>query len=73
MIAKMNPIQLCVYDGIVMGGGVGISVHAPIKIATEQSMFAMPEASIGFFTDIGSSYFLPRLKNKIGYYLAITG
>jgi len=33
----------------------------------------MPEASIGFFTDIGSSYFLPRLKNKIGYYLAITG
>jgi len=35
MIAKMKPIQLCIYDGIVMGGGVGISIHSPIKIATE--------------------------------------
>lgn len=56
-----------------MGGGVGISIHSPIKICTEQSMFAMPEAAIGFFTDIGSSYFLPRLKKRIGYYLAMTG
>ena len=56
-----------------MGGGVGISIHSEIKIATEKSIFAMPEAKIGFFTDVGSSYFLPKLKNKIGFYLALTG
>jgi len=56
-----------------MGGGVGISIFAPIKIATENTVFAMPEAKIGFFTDIGASHFLPRLKKKIGFYLALTG
>ena len=56
-----------------MGGGVGISINAQIKIATDLTTFAMPEAKIGFFTDIGSSYFLPKLKKKIGYYLALTG
>ena len=44
-----------------MGGGVGISIHAPIRIATEKSLFAMPEARIGLFTDVASGFFLPKL------------
>ena len=58
-----------------MGGGVGITAHAPFRIATDNSMWAMPEAGIGFFTDVAGSYFLPRLdKNPaIGLYLGLTG
>ena len=55
-----------------MGGGVGLSVHAPIRIATERTVFAMPETTIGFFPDVGGSFFLPRLEGKIGTYLALT-
>ena len=55
-----------------MGGGVGLSVHAPIRIATERTLFAMPETTIGFFPDVGGSFFLPRLEGKIGTYLALT-
>ena len=71
----MDPIQISVWNGIVMGGGVGISVHAPIRIATEKTVFAMPETGIGFFTDVGGSYFLSRVNNAIsdGLYLGITG
>ena len=72
-MAKMKPVEIAVWDGIVMGGGVGISVHAPIKIATEGSMFAMPEAKIGFFTDVGAGYFLSRLRNNLGMWLGLTG
>jgi 3-hydroxyisobutyryl-CoA hydrolase len=56
-----------------MGGGVGISIHSKIKIGTDSSVFAMPEARIGFFTDVGASFFLTRLRKKIGLYLALTG
>lgn len=59
--------------GIVMGGGVGLSVHGKYRIATETSVFAMPETQIGLFPDVGGSYFLPRLKGKLGWYLALTG
>jgi 3-hydroxyisobutyryl-CoA hydrolase len=59
-------------DGITMGGGVGLSVHAPIRIATERTLFAMPETTIGFFPDVGGSFFLPRLDGEIGTYLALT-
>jgi 3-hydroxyisobutyryl-CoA hydrolase len=69
----MKPIQISILDGIVMGGGVGISMHSPLKIATEKSVFAMPEAKIAFFTDVGGGYFLSRLKKNIGMYLALTG
>jgi len=65
--------QISVMDGIVMGGGAGISMHAPIRIATEYSVFAMPEAKIGFFTDVGGGYFLSRLQNRVGYYLGMSG
>lgn len=60
-------------NGITMGGGVGISVHGSHRIATEHLKFAMPETGIGFFPDVGGSYFLPRIPGKTGYYLALTG
>lgn len=60
-------------DGIVMGGGVGLSVHGPYRIATERTIFAMPETQIGLFPDVGGSHFLPRLTGRVGWYLALTG
>lgn len=59
-------------DGITMGGGVGLSMHAPFRIATEKTVFAMPETTIGFFPDVGGSFFLPRLDGETGTYLALT-
>lgn len=61
------------WDGIVMGGGFGISAFAPFRIATENTMFAMPEAKLGFFTDVASGYVLSRLRSNIGYWLGMTG
>ena len=60
-------------DGIVMGGGVGLSVHGQFRIATESTLFAMPETGIGFFPDVGGTYFLPRLRGSLGTYLGLTG
>lgn len=60
-------------DGIVMGGGVGLSVHGHYRVATERTLFAMPETQIGLFPDVGGSYFLPRLGGKLGIYLALSG
>ncbi|XP_069716865.1 3-hydroxyisobutyryl-CoA hydrolase, mitochondrial isoform X2 [Phaenicophaeus curvirostris] len=60
-------------NGITMGGGVGLSVHGHFRVATEKTIFAMPETAIGLFPDVGGGYFLPRLSGKIGYYLALTG
>ncbi|XP_053452659.1 3-hydroxyisobutyryl-CoA hydrolase, mitochondrial isoform X2 [Nycticebus coucang] len=59
--------------GITMGGGVGVSVHGQFRVATEKSLFAMPETAIGLFPDVGGGYFLPRLQGKLGYFLALTG
>ena len=60
-------------NGIVMGGGVGISVHGSYRVAGENYSFAMPETGIGLFPDVGGSFFLSRLKNNVGMYLALTG
>lgn len=60
-------------DGITMGGGVGISIHGSHRIVTDQFVFAMPETAIGFFPDVGGTYFLPRLNLHMGYYLGLTG
>jgi enoyl-CoA hydratase len=62
-----------IMDGIVMGGGVGVSVHGSIRIATERTVFAMPETGIGLFPDVGGTYFLPRLPGQIGMWLGLTG
>ena len=60
-------------DGIVMGGGVGISVHGRYKVMSENAVFSMPEVGIGFFPDVGGSYFLSRLPAQLGLYLGLTG
>ncbi|KAL4930871.1 mitochondrial 37S ribosomal mS47 domain-containing protein [Aspergillus undulatus] len=72
LIANYSKPIISVMDGITMGGGVGLSVHAPFRIATERTVFAMPETTIGFFPDVGGSFFLPRLDGEIGTYLALT-
>ena len=59
--------------GIVMGGGVGVSVHGSQRVADTSTVFAMPETGIGFLPDIGGSYFLPRLPGETGMYLALSG
>jgi enoyl-CoA hydratase len=60
-------------DGIVMGGGVGVSVHGSHRVAGDRFAFAMPEVAIGFFPDIGATWFLPRLAGELGAYCALTG
>jgi enoyl-CoA hydratase len=60
-------------DGIVMGGGVGVSVHGSHRVAGDRFSFAMPEVSIGFFPDVGATWFLPRMPGELGAYCALTG
>jgi enoyl-CoA hydratase/carnithine racemase len=60
-------------DGIVMGGGVGVSVHGDFRIAGDRTLFAMPETGIGMFPDVGGGHFLPRLHDGLGLYYALTG
>jgi enoyl-CoA hydratase len=60
-------------DGIVMGGGVGISAHASCRIVTERTMIAMPEVGIGLLPDVGGTWLLSRAPGEIGTYLALTG
>jgi len=69
-----NILHVSLLNGITMGGGVGLSVHGKIRVATDNTLFAMPETELGFFPDVGGSYFLPRLKPVgLGMYLALTG
>ncbi|KYR02382.1 3-hydroxyisobutyryl-Coenzyme A hydrolase [Tieghemostelium lacteum] len=65
--------QVSIYNGFAMGGGIGVSIHGKFRVATENTVFAMPETGIGFFCDVGGSYFLSRLPNHMGMYLALTG
>jgi len=60
-------------DGIVMGGGVGISVHGDFRVAGDATLFAMPETGIGLFPDVGGGHFMPRLHDGLGLYYALTG
>ena len=72
MFGYPKPIT-AVVDGIVMGGGVGISEPADVRIATERTTYAMPETGIGLFPDVGGGWFLPRLPGETGMWLALTG
>ena len=60
-------------DGIVMGGGMGISQGAALRVVTERTQMAMPETHIGLFPDVGGGYFLSRCQGAVGEYLALTG
>ena len=64
---------IALINGIVMGGGVGVSFHGSHRIAGKNIAFAMPEVGIGFFPDVGGSYLLSRLPGKLGLYLGLTG
>ncbi|MFJ6208921.1 enoyl-CoA hydratase/isomerase family protein [Lysinibacillus sp. NPDC092081] len=66
-----KPIIACL-DGIVMGGGIGLTYGASHRIVTERTKWAMPEMNIGFFPDVGAAYFLNKAPGFIGYYLALT-
>ncbi|MEA2875238.1 MAG: enoyl-CoA hydratase [Hyphomicrobiales bacterium] len=60
-------------DGIVMGGGVGVSVHGSHRVAGDRFSFAMPEVGIGFFPDVGATWFLPRMPGELGTWAGLTG
>ncbi len=73
LIARYPKPIIAVMDGVVMGGGVGVSAHASHRIVTERSAVAMPEVGIGFFPDVGASFLLARTPGYVGTYLALTG
>ncbi|MCC7346561.1 MAG: enoyl-CoA hydratase/isomerase family protein [Variibacter sp.] len=73
LIKRYPKPYLALIDGIVMGGGVGLSVHGSHRVAGDRFQFAMPEVGIGFFPDVGATWFLPRLPGELGVYCALTG
>ncbi|RFU84569.1 enoyl-CoA hydratase/isomerase family protein [Streptomyces triticagri] len=72
-IARYPKPYVAVMDGIVMGGGVGVSAHGSVRLVTERSRVAMPETGIGFVPDIGGTYLLARAPGELGTHLALTG
>jgi enoyl-CoA hydratase len=72
-IKRFPKPYVALIDGIVMGGGVGLSLHGSHRVAGDRYLFAMPEVGIGFFPDVGSTFALPRLPGRAGSYLALTG
>ncbi|TFK30064.1 3-hydroxyisobutyryl-coenzyme A hydrolase isoform 1 [Coprinopsis marcescibilis] len=73
ILAALEKPYVAILDGVTMGGGVGLSANAPFRVATEKTMWAMPETKIGYFPDVGASYFLSRMDGQLGTYLALTG
>lgn len=71
-IANCTKPYVAVMHGIAMGGGLGVSVHGRVRIVTETSVLAMPESRIGFFPDVGASYFLQHLPKRAGWWLGLT-
>jgi enoyl-CoA hydratase/carnithine racemase len=72
-INQLRKPHVSILDGIVMGGGAGLSLNGLFRVATERSVFAMPEARIGFFPDVGASHFLNKLPGRLGVACALTG
>ncbi|MCI4662373.1 MAG: enoyl-CoA hydratase/isomerase family protein [Neomegalonema sp.] len=73
LIKRFPKPYIALIDGICMGGGVGLSIHGRYRVGGDRLLFAMPETGIGFFPDVGGTYFLPRLPGMLGYYLGLTG
>ncbi len=73
LIKEYPKPYVTIMDGVTMGGGVGISVHGTYRVATPNTVFAMPESGIGLFPDVGGGWFLPRLEGATGMWLALTG
>lgn len=73
LIHHFTKPYVALIDGIVMGGGVGISVHGDFRVAGDRTLFAMPETGIGLFPDVGGGHFLPRLHDGLGLYYGLTG
>ncbi|XP_040994865.1 3-hydroxyisobutyryl-CoA hydrolase 1-like [Juglans microcarpa x Juglans regia] len=73
IMATYRKPQVSILNGIVMGGGAGASIHGRFRVATENSVFAMPETGLGLFPDVGASYFLSRLQGFFGEYVGLTG
>ncbi|WP_030423393.1 MULTISPECIES: enoyl-CoA hydratase/isomerase family protein [unclassified Streptomyces] len=72
-IARYPKPYVAVMDGIVMGGGVGVSAHGGVRVVTERSVIAMPETGIGFVPDVGGTHLLSRAPGELGTHLALTG
>jgi len=72
-IKNFRKPYVALIDGIAMGGGVGISVHGSHRVAGDRFSFAMPEVGIGFFPDVGATWFLARMPGELGTYCALTG
>lgn len=72
-IARLVTPYVAILDGMVMGGGVGLSIHGPFRVATERTEFAMPETGIGLIPDVGGTHALSRFPGEIGTWLALTG
>ncbi|CAL4980212.1 unnamed protein product [Urochloa decumbens] len=73
IIATYTKPQVSLLSGIVMGGGAGVSLHGRFRVATDKTIFAMPETALGLFPDVGASYFLSRLPGFYGEYVALAG
>jgi len=73
LLHRYRKPMVAIMDGVTMGGGVGLSMPAPWRIATEKTTFAMPETGIGLFPDVGGGWYLPRLPGRSGLWLALTG
>ncbi|KXF52635.1 3-hydroxyisobutyryl-CoA hydrolase, partial [Rhodococcus sp. SC4] len=71
-IANYGKPYVAIMDGIVMGGGVGVSAHGSVRIVTERSMIGMPETGIGFVPDVGGTYLLARTPGELGTHIALT-
>src|SRR5215212_6264486 len=73
MIKRYPKPYVALIDGIVMGGGVGVSIHGSHRVAGDRFAFAMPEVGIGFFPDVGATWFLPRMPGELGAWCGLTG
>ncbi|MFI6910420.1 enoyl-CoA hydratase/isomerase family protein [Nonomuraea sp. NPDC050394] len=72
-IARYGKPYVALMDGLVMGGGVGVSAHGSVRVVTERTKLAMPETGIGLIPDVGGTYLLSRAPGEIGLHLALTG